>query len=204
MPTVGELILLGAPSCCGKTRFLGELFEGKLHHVLGAMKIEAPINSYQPVIPKEIADIDSSHVPRMILHYALPTIALNEGSLLNLEDDPRLEIVRHAERVTVLTLVTSPSILTSRLLARDKTHRIFILTNLSKYFVERRRLAKLKQLYARPSNITVAYDAWFAYCNSLPNLANQWLVTADDGYEVFSQQEWLTIRDSYFIDSIAV
>lgn len=204
MPKVGELILLAAPSCCGKTRFLGELFAGQLHHVLTAMKIETPIDSYQSVIPKEIADIDSSHVPRMILHYALPTIALNEGSLQNLEDDPRLDIVNHSERVTVLTLVTSPGILTSRLLARNKAHRIFILTNLSKFFRERRRLAKLKQLYADPGNITVAYDAWFAYCNSLPNLADQWLVTADDGYEVFAQREWLTIRGSYFCDSKAV
>lgn len=92
MPKVGELILLAAPSCCGKTHFLGELFAGRLHHVSTAMKIETPINSYQSVIPKEIADIDSSHVPGMILHYALPTIALNDGSLRNLEDDPRLEI----------------------------------------------------------------------------------------------------------------
>jgi len=70
--------------------------------------------------------------------------------------------------------------------------------------MERRRLAKLKQLYADPGNITVAYDAWFAYCDSLPNLAGQWLVTADDDYEVFAQREWLAIRDSYFVDSIAV
>ena len=201
MPKVGELILVAAPSCCGKTRFLNELFAGRLHHVLTAMKIKAPIDSYQSVIPQEIADIDSSNVPRMILHYALPTIALDEGSLRNLEDDPRLEIVSNSERVTVLTLITSPAILTSRLLARNRAHRILLLTNFSKYFRERRRLGRLKDLYAEPSRIKSVFDAWFAYSSLLPNLADQWLITADDEYGVYAQRDWLSISKSYFVDS---
>lgn len=204
MPKVGELILLAAPSCCGKTYFLRELLAGRLNHILVAMKIEAPIDSYHSVIPKQISSIDRSYVSRILMHYALPTIALNDGSLRNLDDDPRLEIIKHSKRVTVLALVTSPGILTSRLIARNKAHRIFLLTNLMKYFRERRRFARLKQLYADPAKITAAYDALFTYCDSLSNLETQWLVTADDNYEVFSQREWPTIRDSYLIDSKAV
>ena len=201
MPKVGELILLAAPSCCGKTRFLEELFAGRLDDVVAAMNIRAPMNSYVPVIAMNISDIDCSTVPRMILHFAIPTIALNDGSLRNIADDPRLEILKDSERVTVVTLLTSASILASRLRSRYIANYKMILRDISKFRRGHRRMARLKQMYADPDKVMVAYDAWFAYSNTLPNLANEWIITADSTYEVFSGREWQSMRNSYFPES---
>ena len=104
MPHVGELILLAAPSCCGKSYFLEQLYEGRLQHLVQRMALDEPIHSYVSVIPKELQDYRGSYVPRMILHFAIPTIALVDGSLTSLEDEPRLDVVKSAERVTVITL----------------------------------------------------------------------------------------------------
>ena len=140
MPHVGELILLAAPSCCGKSYFLEQLYEGRLQHLVQRMALDEPIHSYVSVIPKELQDYRGSYVPRMILHFAIPTIALVDGSLTSLEDEPRLDVVKSAERVTVITLLASADVLASRLRSRQRSNRRMIFRNIAKYRSERRKI----------------------------------------------------------------
>ena len=87
MAKVDELVLLAAPSCCGKTRFLEKLFAGQLTDLAAKMNIVEPIESYVSLIPRQVPEYGDRTVPRMILHFAIPTIALNDGSLNDLSDD---------------------------------------------------------------------------------------------------------------------
>jgi hypothetical protein len=201
MPHVGELILLAAPSCCGKSYFLDQLYEGRLHDLVQRMALDEQIDSYVAVIPKELEDYRGAYVPRMILHFAIPTIALVDRSLKSLEDEPRLEVVKSAERVTVITLLASANVLASRLRSRQRANRKLIYRNLSKYLSERRKMARLKQIYGAPDEVVVAYEAWFNYVDSLANATKSWLVTAQSDYEAFEPNEWERLRSIFFAGS---
>jgi hypothetical protein len=189
---------VAAPSCCGKTHFLKQLQSGRLKHLESAMGFSAPIDSYISVIPRQLGPYRDTAVSRMILHFAIPTIALNDGSLSDLGDEPRLQIVRKAERVTVITLLASAGTLASRLKSRYRENRKMIVYNFSSYLSERRRMNRLKEMYADPTRITVAYEAWFRHVQTLANLRHECLVTAEAGYEVFESGEWPRISDEYF------
>ena len=201
MTHVGELILLAAPSCCGKSYFLEQLYEGRLQHLVQRMALDEPIHSYVSVIPKELQDYRGSYVPRMILHFAIPTIALVDGSLTSLEDEPRLDVVKSAERVTVITLLASADVLASRLRSRQRSNRRMIFRNIAKYRSERRKMARLAQIYAVPEDVVVAYEAWFQYVDSLANAKTSWIVTAQRDYEAFESNEWELLRSIHFARS---
>lgn len=132
------------------------------------MGIEAAIDSYVSVIPSQLGSYRDSFVPRMILHYALPTIALNDGSLSNLNDDPRLEIINSAERVKAITLIASASVLASRLRRRYFANLKMIFFDYSSYLSDRRRMNQLKPMYAEPRNVIVAYEACFSTFSRSP------------------------------------
>jgi hypothetical protein len=198
MPRVGELILLAAPSCCGKTYFLEQLYGGRLESLAQRLGLEEPIDSYISVIPSQLENFRDADVSRMILHFAIPTIALNERSLQTLADESRLDIVSSSDRVTVITLLASANVLASRLHTRFRENRKMMYRKLSKYLSERRRMNRLKQMYAAPDKLVVAYEAWFKYVDSLANLRKSWLVTAENDYEAFEPNEWEQIKRLYF------
>lgn len=197
MPAVGDLILLAAPSCCGKTRFLEQLEEGRLPGLAATLGITGPVDSWVSLIPRELGQLAGRSVPRMILHFAIPTIAIVEGELTDLSAEPRLEVLRHAERVTAVTLVASAGTLAARWRRRNRLHRKMLVFNFRQYFAERRRMQKLKLIYADPRKIAVAYEAWLTYVNGLSNLKESWLVTAEDDYEAFPAGEWQQLRRRY-------
>lgn len=198
MPKVGELILLAAPSCCGKTYFLEQLRGGRLPRLVSRTGLDPKIDSYVSVIPRELRNYGGTYVPRMILHFAIPTIALTERTLESFDYEPRLDVVKSAEEVTVLTLLASSNVLASRLRSRTRTNRRMVYRNFPKYLAERRKMAKLKQIYAVPDNVIGAYEAWLRYVSSLPNLRESWLVTADSDYEAFEPHEWERIKTGFF------
>ena len=160
--------------------------------------MDRPFESYVSIIPSKLDEYQYVKVPRMILHFALPTIALNNGSLRDLADEPRLEILEAAERISVVTLIASADVLLARLHARARANRKLILISFSKYLSVRRRLTDLKRMYAEPICVVRTYERWFQYVQALPNLQNACLVTAEDGYEVFDSSRWPEIRDAYF------
>jgi hypothetical protein len=198
MPHVDDLILLGAPSCCGKTYFLKQLFDGRLNDLLTLMNIDSPIKSHVLVEPKDVSAFAGSRVPHMILHFTIPSIPLIEKRQRQIEDDLRLEFVRHSGRVTAITLIADRNVLSSRLQARSKWSRKLLFKSVSKYLSVNRKLGKLKRIYSSPEDLIAVYDAWFSYLRSLPNLDNSWLITTDECYDVFKETEWQQIKGKYY------
>lgn len=196
---VDELVLLAAPSCCGKTHFLERLQAGELPETARAMGID-DLASWISVIPKELAAARGERLPRLILHFAIPTIAINEGSA-RLAEEPRLEVVARAKRVTAVTMLASPATLNRRWRARHRAHLKMLAWSVPRYLRERRRMKQLKRMYEEPARIATAYEAWFAHVASLDNLAASWIITAEDDYEVFQAAEWGRLRRLYFATS---
>ncbi|MGV6806565.1 MAG: hypothetical protein ACWA5K_01510 [bacterium] len=118
MATAGELIILAAPSCCGKSRFLNQLFDGKLNCLADVLKLRTPISDYAQMTPKEVSELGDQHISRLFLHYAIPTLALNNGNLRKLAEDSRLDILKHSGKITVITMLASRQVLSDRLQRR--------------------------------------------------------------------------------------
>lgn len=199
MPRVADLIVLAAPSCCGKTRFLDQVCDGAHEDFLLRMGITEPIDSYMQVASLKEADaLRDANVARMIFHFTIPSIPLIERRLGRLSDEPRLGFVRAAEKVTAITLLASGDALASRLQLRNRTTRKLICKSIPKYLAVRRKLGKLQHIYDNPANLVAVYEEWFGYMQSLPNLAQSWLVTAEDDYALYAPTEWHHFRSSYF------
>ena len=196
-PAVDHLVLLAAPSCCGKSRFLEELQEGRLHALADALGIERSADGWQILIPRELQRFEGQSIPRLILHFAIPSIAINDGELADLAEEPRLQVVPRSVKVTVVTLLASAGTLARRWRIRNRENRKMIVFNVRRYFEERRRMQRLKELYGKPHEVTRAYDAWFRYVDRLPNLHASWVVTAEDDYEAFPRGEWTRLRRRY-------
>lgn len=204
MPRVSDLLLVAAPSCGGKTRFLDRLFDDRHDDLLALMGVSGPIQSYTPVLVRELPELRDADVPRMVLHLALPVVPLAEGKLERIGDEPTFEFVRTCESVTAITLVASGDILQARLRSRYLwTHKL-LFKSVPEYLAARKRLRNLARTYADPSNLVLAYEAWFRYLESLPNLAHRWLITTDDEYELRAPAEWQEIRNACFGASAAL
>jgi hypothetical protein len=133
-----------------------------------------------------------------MMHYALPTIAINDGSLKTLSKDPRLQIMYKAQKLRAITLVASQKTLESRLRARYRANLKMLFFNFSSYLSDRRRMIQLKALYSNPDSIIMAYETWFKFIKDFQRLETERLVTANERYEVFSPDEWTRIRDNCF------
>ena len=189
-PKVDDLILVAAPSCCGKTRFLEHLLSGRLNDLAAELNIGGALDSYESIVANQVETLNGKQLPRLIYHYALPTIALNDGSIGELRSESRLSIVPSARNVNVITLIARPGVLTGRLALRVKSNRRLMFRKPSKYLSERRRLARLRDLYGDPGRIAVAYRAWFDYTQGLENLQHESLIDANDAYKLLPVDEW--------------
>lgn len=197
-PSVGELVLVAAPSCCGKSYFLNELLSGRLKDVEMQLGLSSPVVDYVSLIPPQLKSIECSYIPKLIMHYALPTIAINDGSLKTLSKDPRLQIMYKAQKLSSITLVASQKILESRLRARYRANLKMLFFNFFSYLSDRRRMIQLKDLYSNPESIILAYETWFKFVKNFQSLDTELLVTTDDHFEVFSTDDWMRIRDHCF------
>ena len=197
MPRVSELLVVAAPSCCGKTRFLNRVFDGRHDELLALMGFSDSIQSFMPVLARELPKYRGARIPRMILHFALPVVPLVDGRPERSSNEPVFEFVRTCDNVTAITLLASGDVLRSRLRSRYRWAHKLLFKSVSRYLSVRRRLRKSIRNYEDP-NLAVAYEAWFRYIESLPNVANHWLVTAQGEYELRAPADWCEIRNSYF------
>src|SRR5690606_16821007 len=102
----------------------------------------------------------------------------------------RLQVVKNSDSVTAITLVAGPKVLSHRLGLRYRENRKMIYRKFHRYLSERRRMNRLRDMYAGPEPVVRAYETWFEYVNSLPNLKVSRLVTAESDYEGFSPDDW--------------
>lgn len=198
MAQVSELLVITSPSCGGKTRFLDRAYAGRHGDLLARLGVQGSIRSYKQVLVRELPEYRGAVLPRMVLHVALPVMALVQKKLQRIADERAFDFIAGCGSVTSITLVASAAVLQSRLQSRYRRAPRLLLRSIPEYLAVRSRLKQLMQVYEDPDNLALAYDAWLAYVGSLPNVANSWLVTSLDEYELHEPTEWPRVRQAYF------
>jgi len=181
-----ELVILAAPTCSGKTRFLEWLVDGRI----SGIQLTDPAAYFL----ESRWSFEPPSAERVILHSALPIAPLVNGEFRGIADDPRLSLT--AERVIAITLMVRPEIHAARFRMRSRSSIRCLLHGLRKYLDTRRRLARMRRLCAESANVTGAYDAWFAWADDV--CSEHYLVTANDDYEVMGRAHWPRLRQEYW------
>lgn len=198
MAHVSELLVVTAPSCGGKTRFLDRVYAGRHEDLLARMGVHGSIRSYKQVLARELPGYRDAALPRMVLHVALPVMPLVQNKLQRIADEPLFNFVAGCGSVTSITLLASAHVLQARLQARYRRAPRLLLRGIPGYLAARKRLKQLMQAYEGQGNVALAYEVWLAYVASLPNVAGSWLVTSHDEYELHEAAEWPRLREQYF------
>jgi hypothetical protein len=171
----------------------------KSNVVMGAqhgLQIE-DLRAWQFANANQVPQIKEKHIPRMILHYAIPSLPLSSGLLGDISDDPKLSVLDLANEVTFLTLYAAPSTLVDRVRLRKRSNRQVLLRSPRKFLLESRRLRRLEELYKRQDQMSLVYDKWFVYCQRYEASAH-WLVCVESDPVWTPISDWQEIANNLF------
>lgn len=119
-----QLIILGGPSCVGKTTLLARVRQGDCPRLCEQLGIDQP-SAWQHIGANRIPAIDQPVVERLIVHQDIYGLYLDAKSQVNLR-----EIITGSDRCTTVTLYTSTTALKWRLRQR-------LMSRIRKYWLHR-------------------------------------------------------------------
>lgn len=200
--TIDHLFVIAGPSCCGKTTLVKQIKSNHLSALTVKIGLGDP-DSWIFVNANNISSLTQKKIPRMVLHYALPSLELYSGNKQSYINDERLAVLERARKISIITLHTMPTNLVARTQKRKllwKSGRRQLLRNIFRYFDEYKRLQKLERLYAKPEEIIPIYNLWFSYYRSYP-IHSAWLLNVDKNPVLQPESDWSTITDDWVQDS---
>lgn len=180
LKSVNRLIVVAAPSCCGKTVFLGQLAGGAMPEVAAAIGID-DVAQWHICDANWLPQIQHEQIDSLILAYAIPANDVISGLVDVPSNDSRLGIVSVAREVAFVTLLASSRALTSRLRDRHRASIRRFFLNPRKFARTREMLKRLLPVYSSPAQLREIYDWWFRFTATVPNRGH-WVVNADENY----------------------
>lgn len=216
MSYIDRLIIVGAPSCCGKSMFIRRLLNGELD-VIAAQLNMGDVESWAY---KDTFYVDKAYtrkllqspVDKLVLHWTIPHPSLklmlrNIALMYSYDKQERIELLNVARRIEILTLYASPDILRDRV---DLRHRKIIkkqtlsdaslMNHINKYW-SCWGIKNIYNVYSDTNKLIKMYDRWFEFCNHY-NSAAKYLVNVLD-YEPIIEpiSEWESIKNNWIIGS---
>jgi hypothetical protein len=155
------------------------------------------LGSWQFANANQVPQIKEKHIPRIILHYAIPSLPLSSGLLGDISDDPKVSVLELADEVTFLTLYAAPSTLVERVRLRKRANRQLLLRSPRKFLLESQRLRHLEELYKTQDQMSLVYDKWFVYCQRYEATAH-WLISVDSDLVWKPISDWQKIAGNHF------
>ena len=196
---VKRLILVAAPSCCGKTTFIEQLRNAKLIHIEKQIEVHDLNNwIYRDIYlhEKEILAIENSQRCDLILHYTVPYPALKYILRNGYDKKQRLAIIQGADEVIFLTLYADAPTLLHRIeLRRQRVmerHRQGIVP-IHKYYRTMRTLKRLERIYGTPDKLILMYRNWFNHCSKI-SLKYHFLINVNDAPRLETLSSWPLIK----------
>lgn len=199
---VQRLVLIAAPSCCGKTTFVGQLRRGELETIQKRIRIDDFTSwLYRDIYlhEREILELEKSKRCNLILHYTIPYPALKYIFRNGYDKKERLAIIRGANEIVFLTLYASPPTLLRRIgLRRQRVveRRRQGLVPIHKYLRTMRTLKRLENIYANPNKLIPMYHNWFIHCSKI-NFKFHYLVNVEGSPHLEELSTWQNITNMW-------
>ncbi len=202
MDKVKRLIVIAAPSCCGKSTFVNKLIKRELPQIEKTTgMVDASAWTYKDLWlhEKELKALNNSDDLELLLHYTLPHPALKFILRRGYDKKDRLSILQASDNITILTLFATPSTLVRRIqLRRD---RIFerkktIKQKRLKTMQALRTLNRLHRIYSNPYRLAALYQKWFDICSEF-NINDHLLVNVEQSAELLPLSKWPDITRSW-------
>jgi hypothetical protein len=194
LPTADRLVVIAAPSCCGKSTIIKKLRSGESPELADALAL-GDIGSWHLVDSEFLVDMADEHFPKLILHYALPALPLKRGIIKHIADDPPMGMFFNADRISLVTLYTTPQSLVERVISRRlsrKANRWPVLRTVchvlsqvngldskSDLLSKTYRWEQLENLFSDPAEIKAIYGHWFEYVSQF-DIDSHWLVCTEN------------------------
>ena len=202
MEKLKQLIIVAAPSCCGKSTFINQLTNGKIHHIEESLEIK-DIGQWDfkdiYLHEDEILNIKNPQQANMILHYTIPYPALKYVFRIGYDKRQRLNILQASHNITILTLYARPSTLLHRIGLRRKRideRRLQGNVPIHKYMRSMRTLRRLEIIYANPIQFISMYHRWLEQCKNF-NLRTHFLVNVEHLPQLKTVSMWPNIADEW-------
>ena len=202
MDKANELIIVAAPSCCGKSTFANLLLNGELP------EIEESINLINPsawvykdiwLHEKELINSTNAQYNKYVLHYTLPHPALKFIFRRGYDKKVRLSILQASNNIIILTLFAEPSTLLKRIELRR--NRIFEKWGIDKRKIFRsnkalRTLNRLNHIYSNPDKLISLYEKWFEVSGNFSSHGH-FLVNVEDTPNLLHLDNWPEIKNRW-------
>jgi hypothetical protein len=155
-----ELIIIGGPSCAGKSFLIKRIRRGVCPGICEQLGIGVP-SSWRYVSASKLPHIDQSTDERLIVHYDFFSHQSQEDGFKYLH-----ELISNSDRATVLTLCTSPEILAWRVRLKILTkfgRSLFHLRARKKKAHSSLRLYRKRKIYMDGYSVRTLYGKWFSF-----------------------------------------
>jgi len=209
MNKVKRLVIIAAPSCCGKSTFVNQLIKRELPQIEKSIGIDdASAWTYKDIWLHEnelVTQTNTSDLDLM-LHYTLPHPALKFILRRGYDKKVRLSILQASDNITLLTLFATPSTLVKRIQLRRE--RIFEKKKTTrqkplKTIKALRTLNRLHRIYSNPDKLTALYQNWFDVCSEF-SINNHFLVNVEQSAELLPFTKWPEVSHSWLDESSTV
>lgn len=211
MLPLDRLIVVAAPSCCGKSTLINAIKGGDNTALRDALTISNPASwTYADAFYVDAAfleRINSGPTRNMLLHWTIPrpSLRLLARRALNgftYEKRERMTLIQQANQQTVITLVSRQSQLLRGVEYRRDKARERIRTGASTlptYLRQRWNMRMLNRLYSDMRKVVPLYDRWFQFCSDM-GIETEYLVDLDNPTELLPHQHWQSIRKEWLRD----
>jgi len=202
MEKLKRLIIVAAPSCCGKSTFINQLTSGEIHHIeecLGIKELDHWDFKDIYLHEDEILNIKNPQQANLILHYTIPYPALKYIFRIGYDKRQRLKILQASHNITFLTLYANPDTLLHRIGLRRKRineRRLQGKVPIHKYMRSMRTLSRLERIYANPIQLISMYHRWLEQCKNF-NLRTHFLVNVEHLPQLKTVSMWSDITDEW-------
>jgi hypothetical protein len=172
---IRHLIVVAGPTSVGKSSLIARLktdasFWKSVNPEGGAFKV---------VEASEVADLPPGQLDTLVLHYDF--LRPSRTGMRSHERDPVLHLLRVAERVTILTLVTPREALRQQLREGEigRAGR-----------KARQRDIDLLGYYGKPHFLADWYSGWMEFCRRFPSASHRLILNETGGFQEISIERW--------------
>lgn len=206
MTGINRIILIAAPSCCGKSTLIEKLVDNGIEEVAQGLRMGNPADwTYVDAYyfgKNTLARLAGKGASNVVIHWTIPRpglkITLRNLFLLNAYDKKeRIDVLHAAREVSVVTLFNSRENLLRHLQfrsrrvreLREKKHDSFF-----QYLEKSLNISSLKKFYSKQENLIPMYEKWFSFCETLHARERFLIDLSVSQASLTPQSEWTKIK----------